>query len=55
MVEPTGHGNDMAATRSAVAGTARPGDVRGGELLRHFIAVCVDEFYAGHPPGGGLA
>lgn len=36
--------------------TAWPGDYHRGEVLRHFITVCIEEFYAGHPaPSGGGA
>lgn len=30
--------------------TARPGAARGTEMLRHFITVCIEEFYAGQSP-----
>ena len=41
---------------AALAGlTAQPGELRCGDILRHFITVCIDEFYAGHQATGGAA
>jgi hypothetical protein len=39
---------------AALAGlTAQPGELRRGEILRHFITVCIDEFYAEHRAADG--
>ena len=35
--------------------TAQPGEPRRAEILRHFITVCIDEFYAGQSRPGGSA
>ena len=33
--------------------TAPPGELRRAEILRHFISVCIDEFYADRTPARG--
>lgn len=35
--------------------TARPGDHHRSDLLRHFITVCIEEFYSRHPAPSGAA